>query len=47
MAKKTKKIRVCHLGHKVKKETDKDLKKEYPYNCPTCYENELYKILGE
>jgi len=33
------KIRVCHNGHEVKKETDKDLKKEYPYYCPTCDEN--------
>lgn len=30
-------------GHKVKPETNKDLKKEYPYYCPHCDEN-LYSI---
>ena len=29
----------CFRGHKVRKETDKELKKEYPYYCPTCDEN--------
>jgi len=32
-------IRKCFRGHKVRKETHKELKKEYPYYCPTCYEN--------
>jgi hypothetical protein len=32
-------MRVCHNGHKVIKEKDKELKKTYPYYCPTCYEN--------
>lgn len=39
MKAKNKKIRVCHLGHVVIKETNKQLKKEYPYYCPTCDEN--------
>jgi len=33
-------------GHKVKVETDKYLKKEYPYYCPYCDEN-LYSIETE
>lgn len=40
--------RYClRCGHQVRRETDKDLKKEYPYFCPYCYENvftfETYK----
>lgn len=31
--------RYCHNGHLVRKETDKELKKEYPYYCPICDEN--------
>jgi hypothetical protein len=36
-------MRYCHNGHKVRKETNKELKKEYPYYCPTCYEN-MYRF---
>ena len=36
---KGRKKRFCHNGHLVKKETDKALKKKYPYYCPTCDEN--------
>lgn len=36
-------IRKCFRGHNVRKETNKDLKKEYPYYCSTCYEN-MYKF---
>jgi len=32
-------MRVCRFGHKVIKETDKHLKKTYPYVCLTCDEN--------
>ena len=40
--------RYCfRCGCQVKKETDKDLRKEYPYYCPNCDENmytfETYK----
>ena len=36
--------RYCFRCHKlVKRETDKDLKKEYPYYCPHCDEN-MYKF---
>lgn len=43
--------RFCHrCGAMVKRETDKDLKKEYPFYCPCCDENmyrfETYKIKG-
>lgn len=31
--------RYCHNGHLVRKETDKQLRKEYPFYCPTCDEN--------
>ena len=42
------KNRYCiKCGHKVKRETHKGLRKEYPYYCPYCYENmftfETYK----
>ncbi len=36
-------IRKCFRGHKVRQETNKDLKKEYPYYCPICDEN-MYKF---
>lgn len=32
-------MRICRNGHEVVKETDKDLKKEYPYVCLECDEN--------
>jgi hypothetical protein len=36
-------MRICHNGHKVKKEVNKQLKKEYPFYCSTCDEN-MYKF---
>ena len=33
----------CKCDSKVKKETDKELKKEYPFYCPECDEN-LYSF---
>jgi len=38
--------RKCRNGHIVIKETNKKLKKEYPYFCPTCNEN-MYAIETE
>lgn len=38
-----KKVYCNKCNCKVKKEKDKDLKKEYPYFCKNCYEN-LYSF---
>jgi len=38
--------RICHNGHEVIEETDKTLKKEYKYYCPTCDEN-MYEFETE
>jgi hypothetical protein len=32
-------MRICHNGHKVIKEKNKKLKKEYSFFCPSCNEN--------
>jgi hypothetical protein len=39
MKKKKSKIRYCHNGHQVIKETDTRLKKDYSWYCPQCDEN--------
>ena len=36
---KKEKAKYCRCGEKVIKETDKELKKNYPYYCPACNEN--------
>jgi hypothetical protein len=36
-------MRICNNGHKVRKERNKQLKKEYPFYCFTCNENK-YKF---
>ncbi len=41
------KNRYCkRCGHKVKRETTKGLRKEYPYYCPYCDEN-MYRFETE
>jgi NAD-dependent SIR2 family protein deacetylase len=37
------KLYCSKCGTEVKKETDKELRKEYPYYCPECDEN-LYSF---
>lgn len=38
------KNRYCkRCGHKIKRETTKGLRKEYPYYCPRCDEN-MYRF---
>lgn len=32
----------CKCDKKVKRERDKELKKEYPFFCKNCYENLYY-----